>query len=74
MAEGRQCTGDNNAQKRWHSVLWGQHYYFVFVFGFFSLGGKIKTVFSVGSLPLLSNVKSANTEVTMEPGKSWANI
>lgn len=43
-------------------------------FFFFSLGGKIKTVFSVGSLPLLSNVKSANTEVTMEPGKSWANI
>lgn len=37
-------------------------------------GGTIKTVFSVTSLPLLSNIKSANTKVTMEAGKSWANI
>lgn len=48
--------------------------FFVVLLFFFPLGGKIKTVFSVGSLPLLSNIKSANTEVTMEPGKSWANI
>lgn len=35
---------------------------------------KIKTVSTVGSLPLLSNVKSANAEVTMETGNCWANI
>lgn len=42
---------------------------------FFNWGEKkIKTVSTVGSLPLLSNVKSANTEVTMETGNRWANI
>lgn len=45
------------------------------VFFFFNWGEKkIKTVSTVGSLPLLSNVKSANTEVTMETGNRWANI